>query len=124
MGFNKLGDIELDGLESETSDKDANIIHFSIPKSDSNEAQTFDFAGAERTIRLTGVFVRSTIFGNDGLKSIADKLNNLINGDQNVITYSSTILGDVTVRVNRINLKYEAGVPLQLKYEIELLECE
>jgi len=128
MGYNTLTviignttlTIELIGLNTEIIQKNSNLITMSLPKQDSSQAMSFDFMGAEKTIQLNGILTANDI---PTLANKAQDLEKIISGDQSVGTYVSNIFGTMNVRVNKVNLKYEGGVPLKVEYDIELVEC-
>ena len=127
---NILGSLDLESggnsLTSEIYKKSANMTSFTIPLTNSDQTQTFDFTGASATISLRGQVIRNT---KADLKAAAKTFRNLISGNQSTIEYNSSLLGDgtsgfpkINVKVQDITIEYEAGVPLKFNYTIELLE--
>ena len=129
---------------TETVTKDANLIDFPMPLSDSDQKIMMDFMGASRSIQIDGVVTGSDIGGAANLYKYARDITGLkgvvyaslisgnqgSNGGQAGYTYSSYVLNlgtsspsTMSVYVMSANVKAEPGNTNSFSYSINLMEC-
>lgn len=116
-----LAGISLDVPETEICTKSSGMFKSPMPGKDSSESIAIDLMGAERTIRLTGTFVKADVAT---LATTASSLLALVTGAQATISYVSDLFGTVTVKVGSITLNWDKGTTTVLKYDIELFEAK
>lgn len=112
-------------LISENVVKDANLMPFPLFTLDSDDTEVFDFGGAIRIITIQASH-------NDTTTNLAtfsqNKLMPLISGDQENtstdgnLTYTSTILGTVSVKIMHVDQDKPPGEPRKLVYTIKMVE--
>lgn len=114
-----LGGTSLDYVTSEKCIKQSGLYKQVMPTLDSNQTITIDLFGAERTIAISGKFVRDNVAA---LATISTTMLSKINGNQATITYVSDLLGTVNVKVNSVDLSWVEGTTQILEFSIELIE--
>ncbi len=119
-----LGNISLEQM-SITSDLD----HFNFPASGTKDAEAFDYGDTKNVIRISGTYSASSL---QDLANWIAQIWALQNGDQDTVVFHSDLLdqsttgdytdGNVTVKVRGFTWKYKEGRPLEVDYDLELVE--
>lgn len=117
-----VGVVELHNVQSERVSKSGNVMVYPIPGENSNETLLVDLGGCTEEISITGV---ETFADEASRNTFASKLRGFVTGGQSITgatTYYSDLLcpsGTVVV-VESVNIEFEAGNPLMLKYDVRM----
>lgn len=112
-----LGGVTLTKTSLISVDKQADIIPFPMPTEDSDKTEIFDFLGVIKTIKITGIFTGET----SDIKTDIDAVEDLVNGNQTTIIFSSSETGDITVMVAKITTTW--NIPgTTCDFEINLIQ--
>ena len=113
-----LNGIELTGVDTIRVSKSANIIPLPIPTQDSDATEVFDLLGVVKTISITGLFSGGSAAAT---KSLLDSIEELIDGNQGVITFESDQQGTISCMVASVDSTWQ--VPgFTATYDIKLIQ--
>jgi hypothetical protein len=105
-------------LQSEETNKEAQLNIITMPAADSNATLIFDFMGVQRDITIEGIYVGSVA----NQISFISNLEAYCDGEQTKSTYASETLGTKYVFVTKTRIRRDPGVLTAIRFQVTMTE--